>query len=186
MIAERRMKCTPEIVAAICRHVLGGASMRSAAGSVGIDYSTLKRWQAWEREGKEPFAALCAPLKKARSEAIVKAEQRVYEGKMGWQAAARWLESISPNPWRRTERREEAGGGGPPVEVDVNLGAELLRKVIAASAKPGVPGLGGGDRRGVSRREGACRRAGPGPLRGSNRLPALVATGEVGREKPRC
>jgi len=107
-IEKRRLKCTPEIVAAICRHVLAGASMRSAAGSVGITYTTLKRWQAWQREGKEPYASLCAPLKRARAEAIVNAERRVYEGKAGWQASARWLESIEPRTWRRTERREIA------------------------------------------------------------------------------
>ena len=105
-IEKRRLKCTPEIVAAICQHVLAGASMRSAAGSVGIDYSTLKRWLAWQREGKEPYARLCAPLKKARAEAIVKAERRVFEGMGRWQSSARWLESMDPDTWRRTERRE--------------------------------------------------------------------------------
>jgi len=140
MTAERRLKCSAKLVAEIGRKIVAGASMKSAAGSVGIDYSTLKRWQAWEREGKEPFAALCAPLKKARAEAIMKAEQRVYAGKMGWQAAARWLESISPNPWRRTERRE-VHGGVQPIPVDMNLGAELLRKMIGFAGKPGVPGL---------------------------------------------
>ena len=49
---------------------------------------------------------MCAPLKRARHEAIGNAEQRVYEGKTGWQAAARWLESIYPKQWRRTQRRE--------------------------------------------------------------------------------
>ena len=98
--------CNPEIVAEICRHVLNGVSMKTAAGSVGIDYSTLKRWRAWQREGKEPFAALCAPLKVAVAQARGKAEGRVYAGKAGWQASARWLESMDANLWRRTERRE--------------------------------------------------------------------------------
>ncbi len=98
---DGRLKCTPKLMAEISRHLLAGASMKSTAGSVGIDYSTLKRWLAWEREGKEPFATLCAPLKKARYRAIASAEQRIYEGKTGWQAAARWLESIDPEQWRR-------------------------------------------------------------------------------------
>jgi len=101
-------KCTPEIVAEICRLVLGGASMKNAAGSVGITPTTLRRWQAWQREGKEPYASLCTPLKRARAEAIVTAEHRVYAGKVGWQSSARWLESIEPQTWRRTERREIA------------------------------------------------------------------------------
>ena len=46
------------------------------------------------------------PLKRARYEAIANAEQRVYSGESGWQAAAKWLESIYPEQWRRTQRRE--------------------------------------------------------------------------------
>jgi len=142
--AEGRLKCSAELVAEISREIVAGASMRSAAGSVGIDYSTLKRWQAWEREGREPFAALCAPLKKARAEAIGKAEQRLYAGKVGWQASARWLESMDPKQWRRSERQELTHRQPVIPAVDVNLGADLLRKMIEASDKPGVPGLGGG------------------------------------------
>ena len=46
------------------------------------------------------------------------------------------------NPEKFRERSVTHQGGGEPIEVDVNLGAELLRKVIEAAGKPGVPGVG--------------------------------------------
>jgi hypothetical protein len=146
---DGRLKCSTELMAEISRHLLAGASMKSTARSVGIDYSTLKRWLAWEGEGKEPFATLCAPLKKARYEAIGNAEQAGYEGKHGWQAKARWLESIYPEQWQRSRRTETTHqGGGKPVPIDLDLGAALLRTMIEESARPGVPGLAppGGER----------------------------------------
>lgn len=98
-------KCTPEIVAEIARRVVAGASLKSAAGSVEIDYSTLKRWRVWQREGKEPFATVCAPLKRALAEARGKAEENIYGRVANWQASARWLESMDAKQWRRTERQ---------------------------------------------------------------------------------
>ena len=50
--------------------------------------------------------ACAPPLKRTRAEAIVKAERRVFEGMGRWQSSARWLESMDPDTWRRTERRE--------------------------------------------------------------------------------
>jgi len=133
--------CTPKMVRALSAEIKRGASIKAACGAAGIDSKSLRDWRANAEKGIEPYASIFPPLKKALSAAVGQAEMRVYAGKMGWQASARWLESISPNPWRRTDRRE-VHDGVQPIPVDMNLGAELLRKMIGFAGKPGVPGLG--------------------------------------------
>ena len=73
---------------------------------------------------------LCAPLKRARYEAIGNAEQRAYSGESGWQAAARWLESIYPEQWQRSRRREISS------QVDVRIAwPDLARPGQAAALR---------------------------------------------------
>ena len=110
---DGRLKCSTELVAKISRHLLAGASMKSTAGSAGIDYSTLKRWLAWEREGKDPFATLCAPLKRARHEAIGNAEQRFMRVSMAGRprlAGLRALTRSSGSGRGRQRQRTRAAG----------------------------------------------------------------------------
>ena len=113
-MAEREIKprkCNPKIVAKIGEMVSGGASLRNAAGSVGIGNRTLQYWNQQAKKGVEPYKTLLRPLKKALCEAKARAEQRVYSGKGTWQSSARWLESLAPDLWRRTERREVSQTG---------------------------------------------------------------------------
>ena len=134
--------CTPKMVRALSAEIERGASIESACGAVGIDRSTLTKWLQKAEEKVEPYLTTVTPLKRALATAVRHAEQRIFAGEQRWESSARWLESMRPDPWRRTERHEHEGGG-KPIPVDMNLGTELLQKIIAAAQKPGVPGIGG-------------------------------------------
>lgn len=139
--------CTPKLVRSLSAKILRGRSIEAACGAVGIDAKSLRDWEEKADAGTEPYASILPTLKRALAEAKGVAEERVYAGEGGWQSSARWLESIKPEIWRRTERRE-LEGGAKPINVNVNLasemlaqGKELLGKVLAAALKPGVPGV---------------------------------------------
>ena len=99
-------KCTPELIANLCQEIESGASIGAACGAVGISRRRLRVWKAKARRGLEPYRQRVRSLKRAFLTATRKAEQRVYAGKGTWQSLARWLESMEPEVWRRTERRE--------------------------------------------------------------------------------
>ena len=98
-------KCTPETIAKIGEMVSKGSSLRNAAGACGIGKRTLLLWREKAKKGIVPYKDIMRPLKRALAEARGMAEQRVYSGKGTWQSSARWLESLSPALWRRTERQ---------------------------------------------------------------------------------
>jgi len=99
-------KCTPKLVAKLADDIREGASLKNAAEAVGISERQLRHWRTWADEGKEPYASLVPVLKKAIGEAKAKAERRIARGELRWESSARWLESIDPDQWRRTERRQ--------------------------------------------------------------------------------
>ena len=136
-----KARCKPELVLAIAAEIEQGASIEAACGAVGIAKSTLGTWRRKADEGVEPYVAILTPLKRALHVAVLTAARQVYAGRTGWQASARWLESMKPDPWRRTEGRELAGAEGKPIEVDIHLGEKLMREAIEAGKLPGVPGL---------------------------------------------
>jgi len=134
--------CTPAMVRLLAKGIQAGASLEAACGAAGIDAKSLRDWRENAEKGIEPYASILPPLKKAMACAVGQAETRVFAGKMGWQASARWLESMKPAVWRRTEAHA-IQGGDKPIKVDMDMGQELLRKMLAFAVKPGVPGVGG-------------------------------------------
>jgi len=98
--------CTPAMVRQLAGNIERGMSLEAACGAEGISDGTLRHWRAKAEEGVEPYASILAPLKRSMAGAVGQAETRVFAGRMGWQASARWLESMKPDIWRRTERRE--------------------------------------------------------------------------------
>ena len=134
--------CTEKVCRSLATEIKKGSSIKAACGARGIEPKSLRDWRAKAEQGVEPYASIFPPLKKALASAMSRAEQRVYAGRKGWQSSARWLESMKPKPWRRTEQVKH-GGGGEPIPVNVNLASELLGKVLEAALKPGVPGVGG-------------------------------------------
>lgn len=98
--------CEPKSVAAVAKHIEEGASLSAACGAEGVNHSTLDGWRKKAANGIEPYATIIKPLKRAIAIAVATAEKRVYRGGQFWQSSARWLESMRPGRWRRTEKRE--------------------------------------------------------------------------------
>lgn len=98
--------CEPKTVAAVAQHVEEGASLSAACGAEGVNHSTLDGWRKKAKDGVEPYATIVKPLKRAIAIAVCSAEKRVFGGQGQWQSSARWLESMRPGRWRRTEKRE--------------------------------------------------------------------------------
>lgn len=65
----RPTKLTPELSDQIVDALKDGAYVETAAEAAGIDDSTLYRWLDWGAEGKEPYAAFCEAVIRARAEA---------------------------------------------------------------------------------------------------------------------
>ena len=85
----RPTRCTLELAEEIGSRVANGASIQAACGAV-----------------DEPYKGFTRILKRHLADAVAKAEVKVYGGKAGWQASARWLESIQRDRWCRMERQE--------------------------------------------------------------------------------
>jgi len=98
----------PELAEALGEKVMRGWSIASAAESLGVHRTTIYQWLAKGEgpEAGEPYKGFADSLKKALGAARGRAEETIYRRAEAWQAAARWLESMDPKTWRRTERRE--------------------------------------------------------------------------------
>ena len=96
----------PELATAIGEKVIAGWSLAAAAEALGVNRTAIYDWLDKGKDGREPYATFADNLKKALAEARGKAEENIYRRVEQWQASARWLESMDPQTWRRTERRE--------------------------------------------------------------------------------
>ena len=96
----------PELAEAIGEKVIAGWSLAAAAEAMGVNRTAIYNWLDKGTDGREPYAAFADTLKRALAEARGKAEENIYRRVDQWQASARWLESMDPKTWRRTERRE--------------------------------------------------------------------------------
>lgn len=94
-----KLELDPEITARIVANVEAGNYLVVAAQAEGIDRSTLKRWQQWGRDGREPYVEFCAALARARSKGEMVAVARVREGASGWQGQWQWLACTRPERW---------------------------------------------------------------------------------------
>ena len=99
----RPTRCTLELAEEIGSRVANGASIQAACGAVGIGSDLLSDWR---KRDDEPYKGFTRILKRHLADAVAKAEVKVYGGKAGWQASARWLESIQRDRWCRMERQE--------------------------------------------------------------------------------
>ena len=98
----------PELAAAIGEKVIAGWSLAAAAEALGVNRTAIYDWLDKGTDGREPYATFANNLKRALAEARGRAEENIYRRVDQWQASARWLESMDPKTWRRTERREVA------------------------------------------------------------------------------
>lgn len=103
----RRLKYTPERVAAIERAIAMGATYRLACKYAGISEDTFARWRK--------SAEFAERLEKAEGAAalgwLAKIERAANEGT--WQAAAWKLERLYPQEYGRTVQEFQGRGGGP-------------------------------------------------------------------------
>ncbi|MEA3367713.1 MAG: hypothetical protein U9R68_06325, partial [Planctomycetota bacterium] len=102
----RPTKCTPKLIDTLVQELTAGASLSAACRAAGITPETRRQWEKRAEAGQEPYAGFLGPLKKAEGQAVAEAEKRVKAGKPGWQGSARWLESMKPDVWRRTDKHE--------------------------------------------------------------------------------
>ena len=132
----RPTDCDPKVAAQIGDLMRQGVSFTTACDVVG---APNQRVYEWRRKGEaddatEPYRTFAGILKKGRADAIAAAEKRVFAGQGQWQSSARWLESMAPDTWRRTERRE----------VDVSGTLEIPWPDLA---QPGIEGARAAARR---------------------------------------
>lgn len=102
------LESDPELGPRIVAYVARGNYLSVAAEACGIDRATLKRWQQWGRDGREPYATFSAALKAAKSKSEDESVERVRVGATGWQGAAWWLERSRPERWSSDRRMKHA------------------------------------------------------------------------------
>ena len=100
----------PKLAEALGKKVMRGWSIASAAESLGVHRTTIYQWldKGEGPQATKPYKGFADTLKKALGGARGLAEENIFGRVDNWQASARWLESIDPKTWRRTERREVA------------------------------------------------------------------------------
>jgi len=124
-------------VTRLAARIVQGVSLHTACECEGITQRTLSNWGRWHAEGREPYASLFPVLKRAKAQARATAEKRVFAGELQWQSSARWLESIDPDTWRRTERREvDVSGIEIPWPDLAQPGIEGARAAARRSSRP--------------------------------------------------
>jgi len=134
--------CDVALAEEIGERVVKGASIRAACHAAGIGPQRLSDWAKKAAEGKEPYTEFTDTLKRCLAEAVVLAEMKIWCGGDGWQASARWLESMQRERWYRMERREvKEGGAVPALAINVSLGLLLAKQAMELSAGPPAPGL---------------------------------------------
>ena len=93
-MAGRPTKCTPAAQKIIFEAVRDCLPYHEAARLAGIDPATLRRWMRRGEEGRKPYDALCAGIKKAEAEAQRTLVKRIgnpnADEAKGWQRWA-WL-----------------------------------------------------------------------------------------------
>ena len=126
-------------------------SVTLAAEAANVSKRSHQRW----KKGDERYAQAFGVAKEQASQVLEdEARRRAVEGvrePVYYEGAVcghrqRYSDNLlmfllkANNPEKFRERSEATHqGGGEPIPVDMNLGAELLRKVIEAAGKPGVP-----------------------------------------------
>jgi len=134
--------CTVALAEEIGERVVKGASILAACHAAGIAPQRLSDWAKKATEGKEPYTEFTDTLKRCLAEAVALAEMKIWCGGDGWQASARWLESMQRERWCRMERREVKDDRTPPaLEINVELGVLLAAQGMELSAGPPAPGL---------------------------------------------
>ena len=102
-VGGRPTRCSLELAEKIGALVVDGASIVAACQVVGIGTDLLSDWK---KRPDEPYKGFTSTLRAYFAAAVADAEIKVYKGAKGWQASARWLESMQRDRWCRTERRE--------------------------------------------------------------------------------
>jgi len=128
-----------------------GGSIRLAAEAAKVSRRNHCRWLKSDPKYAEAFevareSAGQALEDEARRRAVEGVREPVYyEGEVCGHRQ-RYSDNLlmfllkGANPEKYRDRSEVAHqGGGVPIAVDVNLGAELMRKMIGFAGKPGVP-----------------------------------------------
>lgn len=102
-MAGRPTKLTPELTEQICNDLREGAYVETAAEAAGITQTSLYRWLDWGAQGKEPYAAFCESVVRARADGELALLRAVRAGDERGQsfgqarAAAFVLERTRPN-----------------------------------------------------------------------------------------
>jgi hypothetical protein len=134
---------TPEVQDRICDIMRRGNFIETAAASVGIHQSTLRRWLARGRremqrldlepysgpkESELPFLRFCEAVDMAEAEAEVAALDLLSAHSFeDWRSIAWRLERKSFNRWGRRQAIEHSGPDGGPVKVQrLQIGDKVI------------------------------------------------------------
>lgn len=105
----RTSKLTPEVQAAILENIAAGLPQHHAASAAGIGARTLREWKQKGQDGKKPFSAFSAALKRAESLRIAALTRNILEAsKTHWTAAAWYLERTAPEHFASCRRELNA------------------------------------------------------------------------------
>lgn len=99
---------SPEQSGVIFERVAFGVPVPIAASRCGCEEGDPAVWTSKARQGEEPYTTYCRVLGMASASAIEWLTSRVREGGMGWQGAAKLLQSLRPDFYARKEDVGEA------------------------------------------------------------------------------
>lgn len=145
---SRKLKLTPELLAAIEQEIGDGNYVTTVCQAHGINRTSF---YDWKNRGEKASSGLFRDFYEAVERATAKSEQKYVEviknaaNDGTWTAAAWWLERRYPDRWGKREKVDVTSGGKPIQPLDLkNLTddeLEILEKIIGGSgSKPADAG----------------------------------------------
>lgn len=99
----RTTKLTPEVIDAVCLHILDGNYKEVAAPAAGLSVWTFRKWLTLGRKFPDGiYGQLVQAVQDAEAQAEITQAKRLYAAAVSeWQAAVAWLERKFPKRWGR-------------------------------------------------------------------------------------
>lgn len=107
--AGRPTKCTPDVIASVCRCISEGLPYRDAARIAGVNETSITEWRARGEKGEEPFKTFVDALtvavacfKQTHLGTIRKASKKSWTA-AAWLLERRFPEEFALRTWQKTE-----------------------------------------------------------------------------------
>ena len=133
-------KLSQELADTICRYIAQGNYVSVACAAAGINPETLRRWGKFAEDGKEPYMALMAQLKRAEAQAeanrLARIDAAATDGR-NWQALAWLLERTKPERYGQITRVHQTVDYTPEAKAYLAAHAEATKRLREAEIVDG-------------------------------------------------